>query len=357
MPRTRNPDRASNAFTLIELLVVISIIALLIGLGLSAFSGAQNKSKVVRTQSIMQALMAGIDQFQQDFGYEPPLLVPDVYANNPISVGSPYPSGSTDNFEFVDPLAQNDAEGALRNTRYFSTISLTAYLVGNSDLAPLDYQPGNDLNRHDGAQGLGIRNPGRDRAWGGARIRDATTHRPELIGDVYPPYVEVAKGNVTRFEYDFRPVSQHGEYDPILLENSKRSFPVFVDPWGSPIRYYRNIITKDPITGESSVFATPVELITHGLRGVGTSGVSKIERLALLSSSNRHLFQSSYFLLSAGPDNVFASTGDPALDDGFARGALLNGYNLGDALASIVSQKIPYSKLVDSIEDNVLVSP
>ncbi|MHC4975867.1 MAG: type II secretion system protein [Planctomycetota bacterium] len=344
-------------FTLIELLVVVTIIALLIGLFFAVFGGARNKADVSITQTLMSSITKGIDAFEGDFNYQPPLLVPDTYVSGADSADSPYPSAFPDSFEFVDPIAQNDADAALRNSRYFSLISLTAYLVGNVDLAPADYSPSSDPDRHDGAAGAGIRNPGGDHSWGGAQFRDGTTHAPSITGQVYGPYVDIGSGNVTRREYDFRPVSGHAMFDPLLLENSNRQLPVFVDAWGSPIRYYRELPKRDRDTGDLSTIHTPVELMQNNLIAGTQAGLSTETRMEALNAANRSVFQSSYHLVSAGPDGFFATTGDDDEDEELARGSVSAQYDLDDFITGFSGPlQALFRDLVDSVEDNVVVS-
>ncbi|MFG0258670.1 MAG: type II secretion system protein [Phycisphaerales bacterium JB043] len=353
----RTRTHSQHAFTLIELLTAVTIILLLIGIFSVVFASVGNKSKETITLSLMQTLKTGIDQFELDLGYQPPLLVPDLLASTPDSASTPYPTLYPDSFEFVDPLAQDDASETLRNARYFSTLSLATYLVGNCDLAPSSYSPANDPQRHDGAQDAGIRDPGPDRAWGGAKIRDDTTHRPALSGDIYGPYVDVGEGKSIRREYEFRPVTEYATFDALRLNTTTRSFYVFVDAWGNPIRYYRDLVKRDDDTGELSVIHAPVELLTSGLTQVSDQSMTKDQRMSILSTENKHITQSTYHLLSAGNDGFFATTSDPVLDSQFAVGSMPAGYSNDAVISAVIgTSPISYSRLVDSVSNNVRLS-
>ncbi|MEM9415017.1 MAG: prepilin-type N-terminal cleavage/methylation domain-containing protein [Planctomycetota bacterium] len=70
--KIRRSRRISSGFTLIEILVVISIIVLLIGIVTTGALIARNGAQRNRTQSMMRALMAAVDEHEIVFSVKPP---------------------------------------------------------------------------------------------------------------------------------------------------------------------------------------------------------------------------------------------------------------------------------------------
>jgi hypothetical protein len=81
-------------------------------------------------------------------------------------------------------------------------------------------------------------------------------------------------------------------------------------------------------------------------------------------TADREIFTAEYMLLSAGPDETFATTGDSGIDEGdsFAKGSLrsvpdYDNYELFQALVGGDDRaKARAQTLVESISDNVRVS-
>jgi prepilin-type N-terminal cleavage/methylation domain-containing protein len=65
------PRRTRSAFTLIELLVVIAIIAILAAMLLPAVSKAMEKAKKTKAKAEMQGIVAGINHYENLYGYLP----------------------------------------------------------------------------------------------------------------------------------------------------------------------------------------------------------------------------------------------------------------------------------------------
>src|SRR5690606_22594422 len=232
----------ARAFTLVELLVAVFVIVLLLGILIPASTLVLSRSREASNRALLQTLADGAYAFNQDFRYYPPLLAPDpsdptrMYAPD-HTVEPPVPGGRTAAERYDD----------LRDIRWHSVVTPAVYLLGVGSLAPtggdqpwVNPNDPNYENRHDGAEGLGIRNPGPDRSWGGAVSRD--NHRPTFAARVYGPYVDPKIGEtqvrpvrLTDFTYrsDLTPPLSQSHIDMMGLS-------VIVDRFDEPIRYYKD---------------------------------------------------------------------------------------------------------------------
>jgi len=321
----RNTSR--RGFSLVELLVVVTIILLLIGIAFPAFLSIRKNASRTATESQLQAMASAIDQFKADFNYLPPLILDDPE----VPPGDPRWCTSM--------LAQDNARDVLRSERYHSIYSLPIYLLGLGALNPDTTLENPD--RHDGVAGVGFRDPGHDRAWGGARQRTPATHRFAASGQVYRPYVNFADSELVR------PADASGndfaEYDVMLSQEEDspwRSMSVIVDNWGTPIRYYRAWPTRSDTAANDSLLDAPAEL-------VDPEALRDAPETAIEFDANRDpdLARGSYALLSAGPDKIFTPLG-------FAQQGPDPTGSVDDFLREVDFDRRPIL-IRDSMEDNV----
>ena len=344
-----------RAFTLIEVLVVVAIIALLIGIGGAVYSVALGRGERAATEQFMRSITVAIEQFRVDHGFLPPLLAPDSILSGQGNNGVA-PLSDLNSFEFVVPNSQSDAVEALRNTRYMSLISLPVYLVGVGDLAPFE-PAATDPDRHDGVAGPGLRAPGPDRAWGGARERTTDTHRAPRTGRTYGPYLDVASGRNFSRTRDFRLTNLGGEGDPPVSDApfGEREYFVLQDRWGSPIRYYRDWPVRNA-TGarEPSLDRVPVELLRPVTfqEGFVASGQPRLE-----PETDADILRAPYALLSAGSDGVFAETGDDNDNNGFARGSMPEALSNASVYENFYTNAPRRNAFLASLENNIRVLP
>ena len=349
-PRRHNSNGRRSAFTLIELLVVIAIIVLLVALLAVAFSGALAAGKDAATQSLMNNIQTGMQQFKQDFGYLPPLIDGHKHAMDSIP----------------DP-AQRAME--LEEHRYFSPYSLTVYLLGVGDLAPdpMDYGQGEAPDRHDGQAGPGFRDPGRDRSWGGARERD--DHMAPTSGRVYGPYIDIGDGTdvlrrarVSDFPFldsaDAMEISEFfsWEYEATFGDatgprEAEGDLFVLVDRWDMPIRYYKDWPTRADIAGtvQTSPNRVPIELRSYD---------SVNQHLTSPLSGSRggdplldpDILRAPYALLSAGADMDYGDTDrtDPMAIEQVDEDAFFTARG---------STSIDEVKRIEPIKDNIRTTP
>jgi prepilin-type N-terminal cleavage/methylation domain-containing protein len=285
-PRSR---RVRRGFTLIELLVTIAVIVILLGILIVAFGAVRTTARGTITNRLIANVTQAIDRFEEDTGYLPPLLVP----NNP---GYAHVTAEpTNRVETIVPEAQSDPRTALRNARYKSDYTLTAYLLGTGDIngdAPGDEDIFPNRDEDDGVAGPGIRNPGPDKSWGGARDRD--DHDATEVGRVLGPYLDAGSlGDALRID------PQTGLY---------RLF----DAFDSPIRYYRYWPTTEVEDGarQQTLDQVPLELLDD------QSVINAVEfGDPLRLSDNRDVLSFEYMVVSAGAqprtEVIVSETGDP----------------------------------------------
>lgn len=240
-----------RAFTLVEMLIVIAVILILLSLLLVGLNLATKTRDVAHSRSLMQAIRTGLVQFEGDIGYLPPVLAPaDPSSANP------------DDYRRVAP-PPNPYSGSYRDDvqDWYSVTTLAEYLIGYGNHEQDGYGYVESTNQWgDELPALGIRDPGRDGAWGayradGSALDGALNARMLAPGDVrgtesnpfaidqgrkYGPYITIddprmlgstdgsldANGRLRIY------FPGDADYDP--------SDPkVIVDRWGNPIRYFR----------------------------------------------------------------------------------------------------------------------
>lgn len=294
-----NPARSIRAFTLVELLAVIGIIALLISILGVAFSGALAAGRNAATESLLRNIQTGVQQFENDFGYLPPLV-----------------DGSKRTLDSIeDPMEQREE---LINHRFHSVYSLPLYLLGVGELAPIDEDlgPNDKPDRHDGKQGPGFRDPGVDRSWGGARNR--AKHRAPTTGRVFGPYLDIGGGEDVLRKVELRDLVLPDNADPEdffadgddtgMGADGVGDLFVFTDRWDNAIRFYKGWPTREGDGNglfRPSLNTIPLELRTQD---------SMIQHLTAPLSTGADplldpdLLRTPYALLSAGPDGDFGDT-------------------------------------------------
>lgn len=87
-PAAARQARSARGFTLTEMLVVIGIIAILIGIVLSALSRTQEKARRTETENLMQEFAKACETFQQQFGFYPGIVPESFLAADPKITGT-----------------------------------------------------------------------------------------------------------------------------------------------------------------------------------------------------------------------------------------------------------------------------
>ncbi len=284
-----------GAFTLVELLVAIAIIALLIGIVIAGLFGAQAFARRAAGAAQLQTIAQALDTFNNDLGFYPPLISQLNTSTGAIETPETIAAQQT-KANRRSTLAQ-----AYREARYMSEWSIAAYLLGQGDLnGDTDSVPA-DLDKDDGKQGLGIRNPGESRAW----KNPGGDHAPQITGRDYGPYLD--PGFVTKFLRRV-PVKYDNTSKRIVRDDSgTRQFMYqLVDANDVPVRYYQGWVTRDD-NDQPTLTRLPIELRTAaGVENQMDTGSAPIE-------PERNLMTAAYGLLSAGDraDRYIDSNGDP----------------------------------------------
>lgn len=305
-PRVSAAAAVGGAFTLVELLVVVAVIAVLIGILLVAFRGARASAENASAQRLITTVGQGIESFERDLGYLPPLLVYDRAMGAEILLGNEPvdpPQGRGDSVVVPEAKWPRPDQGAqlreeLEATRYGSEFTLAAYLLGTGDIdnsETTDDTAGRNDDNDDGKAGPGFRDPGPDRSWGGGASREAqvTNKTATKVGRVYGPYLDAA-GLVEHLQLNYRT----GMFK-------------LLDSWGQPIRFYKRwAVTDRPDPGQKpreSVEYTPVELRTpEALQAQidDPQGRASLE-------FERPVFTSRFMVMSAGRPTFFEASGQP----------------------------------------------
>jgi type II secretory pathway pseudopilin PulG len=132
MPRT--PSRSGRAFTIVEAMIVLGIIALLAGLVFGALHFVKGSGDAVAERAMVVSLKQGVEQFKQQFGFLPPLVIDTPDPPNPTDQSGRIYVWS--NRDLYDPnTTLNGSPGSSDPTlrQCFSQYSLSYYVVGSLD--------------------------------------------------------------------------------------------------------------------------------------------------------------------------------------------------------------------------------
>ena len=252
--------RARGGFTLTELLAVVAIIVLLIGSLFVAINAGSRRAQRAKTEFLMTAISTGLTQFQNDFGYLPPVLgVRDM--------GSGVQGFGRDVVALGQVAGANDVE---RQQLWMSYTTLAEYLLGFGHRGEDGYgiYVGGPVGAGDKeAPPFGIRSPGTDGCWGAvdapqpayanfpgyyrarnpARlpapppVTSSAWNTQVLEGRVYGPYLDTVDermlGGLTGYN------ATTGVATVVTPEQGVPNFDqlpkVILDYWGQPIAYHR----------------------------------------------------------------------------------------------------------------------
>lgn len=266
----RSPSRSLRGFTVLELLVVIAIVAVIAGLLLASLRGATDRSRAVKTRSIMRAVSIGLDAFKSDHGYHPVVLSGNSSGRQGPAwrdvVPAPVPIVGNTPFPLPDY--------AVDMQRWYSITTIPEFLLGAGGREADGYGTTEiDINSSGERPALGIRSPGIDGAWGSTIFgsglledrafglyEDPSANPSQMRlrnpGRVYGPYLglegDIRLGKVLPANTWPAPPSSEAQaeavgQDPIRVidENSQDWLNpdaklVLLDPFDRPIEYFCN---------------------------------------------------------------------------------------------------------------------
>ncbi len=348
IPRGAPIPRARRAFTLVELLATISVIFLIMGIALVAYTSAVRGATSAADRAAVNGLRLAVGQFKDEFGIVPPLVKDDggLDASAPLATvrGRTVPLVfSLGSFEDAQVLRGRDT-----SRDRFSLLSLPYYVLGALD-APVD-----------GVDGLGFYEVRRDGTFAPSL---AYTTNPELdpsgSGTVdasdrsqrrYEPLFDTTRGSVELFvDESERFTADSGSG---VLTRTRIPFRYELrDRAGIAIRYYRWASDERPLDevfredslADIADYSDPED--SGGLEGeAGYYNVPAIVLAALVGEEGVfpvELRSATYAIVAAGPNQLF----------GDERGA--DGSDTDTALASDAALQRRYAQQLDLSESRL----
>ncbi|MEM9373149.1 MAG: prepilin-type N-terminal cleavage/methylation domain-containing protein [Planctomycetota bacterium] len=253
---------AHAGFTLIELLVGITIIALLAALLISGLSRAVQRARSTGAQQSVDALVLAVTQFENEFGFYPPLVHdgavisdgenarrPSVEIDGEVRDG-PLVSIDTGDIRFERLVVWSEGEDLAffrRRTGEPSgsdPVEITSGGEWDDDTAWSDlryskyalafYLSGVGGKRLDGVTGPGFARPQSNGLFVGVGYPVGSTR------DRYDPVIDADTGSLRQVTGYFERLEflEHDSAEPGTPMPTDAEV-AFVDPWGRAYRYYR----------------------------------------------------------------------------------------------------------------------
>ena len=311
--------RQSSGFTLVELMVVIAIIAVLVSLVTVALTSTLNFAKVSGEQQAAASIKLGVEQFRQEFGFLPPLVLHDddkTIASAPVrpvqrvsgsffinSYGgtvssefyNPNPLAASSNM-FLEGFVSGGAKGMTSDSRLGSaSANIAARYVADrrfSEYSLAYYLAGALSASLDGVDGPGMNAPKSDGNF--STVSDSKSTRVSKSARIYQPFVDVSRDKP---KLDLQ----------LATPNSgEPQFPIryrLLAPNGLPYRYYRWESRKNgppPGTFRKWDFYVAKDFADE-------DDVDRLNVPSILGNprENAELRSASYAIVSAGPNQYF----------------------------------------------------
>jgi len=327
-------SRHARAFSLIEILVSIVIIALLAALLLSGIARATVRARVLTAERGVDALVLGVRQFEDQFGFLPPLVHdgevisqgdnarrPFIAQVEPQIDDGPLAERVTTGFRWEQLVVWSEGEDLdffrRRSGRGADQIELVpGGPAWNDDEAWDDlryskfslpyYLGGVGGVLLDGVQGPGMARPRADGNWEGV-------WRGTPARDRYDPVIDGEKSSLKLVFGYFEPAeyAEHGETAPTNV-TPPDSHAAYVDPWGRAYRYYRwergRYVGRRLVTETTLDLNIPPVLIDPVAMAAIRNDPANARTLpGGLTGDNAELRGARYAIVSAGPNKLFGN--------------------------------------------------
>ncbi len=308
--RRFNP-RPSRAFTLVELLAVISVIFLIMGIAVVAYTSASRSARAAADRAAVNGLQLAVGQFKAEFGFVPPLVKDDGGLNAEFPLATV--RGRT--VPLVYSLGSIDDAQALRgrdpDRLRYSVLSLPYYILGALD------------GTIDGVDGLGFYEVRRDGTFAPALAYEAREGDPAGSPDEddlarrsqrrYEPFFDLSRGGVELFtDASTRFTGSNG----VLTRNRIPFRFELRDRAGVAIRYYRwapderpldRVFIEDNLT-DIADYTDPED--SGGLEGeAGYYNIPPLVLEAFVTEDSPdfppQLRSATYAIVAAGPNRLF----------------------------------------------------
>ncbi len=294
--RGRSRHGCRRGFSIVELLFVIIILGLLMGLLLVGFTRVRKTGRMVQQRVTVGTFMQGLSQFDQDFGFTPPLLREQAQPATGLEVVSVNGLSRVKVYTKSDLLAptagwQPTATNPYLDNR-FSTASLAVFLGGALNESVTPGRPvGTGVPPFDGVPGGGYLAPEVDELNG-------------LAGFALPAYADWDGQGWKRSGRTYASFLDAGRQDPRLVVPGVGSaanavaWPEYRDLKGAAYRYYRWNPGR-AVVGNPRQFADP--------RNVGEMNVPAMvgDPRADVRLNSGIGGKPRYAMVGAGADGVF----------------------------------------------------
>jgi type II secretory pathway pseudopilin PulG len=264
--RHRTSTAAVPAFTLVELLATISVIFLIMGIALVAYTSASRTARAASDRAAVNGLQLAVGQFKAEFGFVPPLvkdLGPDGTGGQAFRVVRPDNEATSEGddrgryvplvYSLASPVDSDVLRGREVNgerLRRYSLLSLPYYILGALDAEV------------DGVDGLGFYEVRRDGTFApggyftgdldpsasGAEVDSARRSQRR-----YEPFFDVGRGGVELANTTARGGTTGGS-DGVLTRSRISWRFELRDRAGVAIRYYRWVKDEPEL---ADVFRSP----------------------------------------------------------------------------------------------------